>query len=373
MIDEPTLDRKAEPPSGAFRKVEDADATTVFDPTPTGSTIALPIGLNEPIFATVEAELIEDDPDAVAPASNRPRRTLWVVAVVTALLLLLGLGAWWYNTQGPGAYTVVPSVTDQTSEAAQAILSTAGLGTTVLSDYSDEVPVGIVIRTTPAAQARIAKNDTVKIVVSQGPRMAIVPNVVGITEGDATNQLAAAGFAVGTTDKVYSDTVPSGEVMSTDPVAAASVRHDIPVNMVASQGPEPITIPDLKGVTEAQAKSQLAAYAMVVTTETVRTVDVNKGEVLKTDPAAGSASTRTARIILYVSIGKPQVQVPNFIQLTVAQAQAQADSLGLILDITPQWGYLISGPKTDNKNIAAQTPNLGVLVEVGTTVHLQYN
>jgi hypothetical protein len=47
--------------------------------------------------------------------------------------------------------------------------------------------------------------------------------------------------------------------------------------------------------------------------------------------------------------------------------------LGLILDITPQWGYLISGPKTDNKNIAAQTPNLGVLVEVGTTVHLQYN
>ena len=373
MIDEPTLDRKAEPPSGAYRKVEDADATTVFDPTPTGSTIALPIGLNEPIFATVEAELIEDDPDAVAPAASRPRWTLWVVAVVAALLIILGLGAWWYNTQGPGAYTVVPSVTDQTADAAQAILRAAGLGVVVLTDYSDEVPEGIVIRTTPAAQQRIAKNDTVKIVVSQGPRMEIVPKVVGISEADATKQLAAAGFTVGTKDKVYSDTVPSGEVMSTDPAAAASVRHDTPVNMVISQGPQPITIPDLKGVTEDAAKAQLATYAMVVTVETGRTVDVKKGEVFKTDPAAGSGSTRTARITLYVSEGKPQVQVPNFIQLTVAQAKAQADSLGLILDITPQWGYLISGPKTDNKNIAAQTPNLGVLVEVGTTVHLQYN
>ncbi|NTV38938.1 MAG: serine/threonine protein kinase, partial [Demequinaceae bacterium] len=80
MIDEPTLDRKADPPSGALRLVDD-DATAVFDPTPTGSTIALPIGLNEPLFAPVEAELL-DDPDAVEPAHSRPRWTLWAVAVI---------------------------------------------------------------------------------------------------------------------------------------------------------------------------------------------------------------------------------------------------------------------------------------------------
>ncbi|NYI41234.1 Stk1 family PASTA domain-containing Ser/Thr kinase [Demequina lutea] len=377
MIDEPTLDRKADPPSGTYRLVDDADddadATTVFDLTPPGSTIALPIGLNEPLFAPVEAELIDDDPDAVAPARSRPRWTLWVVAIVAALLLTLGLGAWWYNTQGPGAYTIVPPVTEKTADEAQAILSAAGLNAIVITEYSDAVPAGIVIRTSPAAQERIAKNDTVKIVLSEGPRMQIVPGVVGKTEGDAIDALSKAEFSVGTTDRVYSDTVPSGQVMSTDPVADTSVRHDLPINMVVSQGPQPITIPDLKGLTEEQAKAQLAAFNMNVITQTGRTLDVNKGEVYKTDPAAGSASTRTATITLYVSEGKPQVQVPDFVGSTVAQARALADSSGLKVDISPQWNTFINGPETDNKIIVAQTPDPGPpKVEVDTTIYLKY-
>jgi serine/threonine-protein kinase len=282
-------------------------------------------------------------------------------------LLILGLGAWWYNTQGPGAYTTVPPVTQKTADEAQQILSTAGLGAVVLTDYSDDVPAGIVIRTTPAAQERIAKNATVNITVSQGPRMEIVPGVVGISEGDAIDQLAAAGFSVGTKDKVYSDTVPSGEVMSTDPVAAASVRHDTPVNMVVSQGPQPITIPDLKGVTEDAAKSQLAEFAMVVTTETVRTVDVNKGEVLKTDPAAGSGSTRTAKITLYVSEGKPLVQVPYFISMNVDAAIALAKSLGLVPNVQPAHIW------SSRNLISNQDLQPATYVEVGSTVQLQYN
>ncbi len=367
MIDEPTLDRKAEPPSGAYRQVEDADATTIFDPTPTGSTIALPIGLNASLFAPITAELIEDDPDAVAPAYNRPRWTLWAVAVVAALLLVLGLGAWWYNTQGPGAYTTVPPVTQKTADDAQAILSAAGLGAVVLTDYSDDVLAGIVIRTTPAAQERIAKNDTVKIVVSQGPLMQVVPKVVGISEGDAIDKLAAAGFSVGTKDKVYSDTIPNGEVKSTDPVADASVRHDLPVNMVISQGPQPITIPDLKGVTEDQAKVQLSAYVMVVAVQYERTTDVKKGEVFKTDPAAGSGSTRTAKITLSVSEGKPLVLVPNYLQMKVDDAIAQAKGLGLVPDVQPAHIW------SSRNIISDQDLTPGAYVEVGSTVQLRYN
>lgn len=370
MIDEPTLDRKADPPSGTFRIVDD-DATAVFDPTPTGSTIALPIGLNEPLFAPVEAELI-DDPDAIDPVHHRPRWTLWAVAIVAALLLTLGLGAWWYNTQGPGAYTVVPSVTNQTADEAKAILSAANLQAIVLSDYSDEVPAGIVIRTVPDAQEQIAKGDAVKLVVSQGPRMETVPDVVGISDGDATDTLAKSGFSVGNTDKVYSDTVPSGEVMSTNPVAGESVRHDLPIDLVVSQGPQPVTIPDLIGLTEDAAKKTLEADAMVVTVEYDRTLDVDKGEVFKTDPAAGSESTRTARITIYVSEGKPLVQVPNFIQLTVAQAKQQASDLGVKLSITARFGTIIEGDLSDNKIISDQLETVGTQVEQGSTIHLTY-
>lgn len=371
MIDEPTFDRKAEPPSGA---VNFANApTTLFDPTPTGSTIALPIGLNEPIFSHADREIIEDDPDAVDLVHQRPRWALWLVAVVAATLLIVGLGAWWYNTQGPGAYTTVPPVAGSTTDEAKAILSAADLDSVVLSDYSDDIPAGIVIRTTPDAQEQIAKGDEVKLVVSLGPRMATVPNVVGISQTDAEAALKDEGFTVGKTDPVYDDTVPAGEVMSTSPMADESVRHDTAVDLVVSQGPRPIKIPDLIGLTEAVAREMLAPNAMVVEVEYVRTMDdVAKGEVFKTDPAPNADSTRTAHITLYVSDGKPLVTVPNFVGLTIGDAKRDAESLDLVLDITGKWGPL-SGPAKSDKMITDQREELGSQVEVGSTIHLQYN
>jgi len=365
MIDEPTLDRRAEPPSGTYVLTD--DATTVLDPSPTGSTIALPIGLNEPLFAPVEAELIDDDPDAMEPVSRRPRWALWATAVVVALLIMLGLGAWWYNTQGPGAYTVVPPVEGKTTADARAILSTAELEATVLGDFSDEVPAGIVIRTSPAAQEQIAKGDTVNLVVSQGPRMEIVPQVVGSSEGDAIDVLTKAGFSIGNKETPYSDTVAKGEVMSTTPAADESVRHDLPIDLVVSNGPAPVTIPDLVGYKEDRARALLESDAMVVTIEYDRTLDVAKGEVFKTDPAAGSESTRTARITLYVSEGKPLIQVPRFLGMDVDEAVAAAEDLGLVPSIEKQkiWS---------SKNfISDQDLTPGTYVEVGTKIVLNYN
>jgi len=365
MIDEPTLDRRAEPPSGTYNLAD--DATAILDPSPTGSTIALPIGLNEPMFAPVESELVDDDPDAMEPVNHRPRWALWVTAVAAALLLLLGLGAWWYNTQGPGAYTTVPPVEGKTTDDARAILRTANLEAVVLSDFSDDVPEGIVIRTSPAAQEQIAKGETVKLVVSQGPRMETVPLVVGISEGDAIDLLTKAGFAIGAKETPYSDVVPKGEVTSTAPAADEVVRHDLPIDLVISNGPAPVTIPDLVGYKEDRARTLLEADKMVVTVEYDRTLDVKKGEVFRTDPAPGSESTRTARITLYVSEGKPLVQVPSFLFMSVDEAVAKAEDIGLVPDLKAQKIW------SSKNKISDQDLTPGTYVEVGTTVELRYN
>lgn len=366
MIDEPTLDRRAEPPSGTFR-LDDDDATAVLDPSPTGSTIALPIGLNEPLFAPVEAELIDDDPDAMEPIGHRPRWALWVTAVVGAVVLVLGLGAWWYNTQGPGAFTTVPPVEGMTTDDARAILRTANLDASVLAEFSDDVPAGIVIRTNPAGQEQIGKGESVELIVSQGPRMETVPLVVGMSEGDAIGLLTKAQFSIGNRETPYSDVVPKGEVMSTSPAADESVRHDLPIDMVVSNGPAPVTIPDLVGEKEERARTLLEADAMVVTVEYETSVDIKKGEVIRTDPAAGSESTRTARITLYVSEGKPLVQVPSFVGQKVDDAVAKAEALGLVPDLKAQkiWS---------SKNfISDQDLTPGAYVEVGTTIEFRYN
>ena len=125
--------------------------------------------------------------------------------------------------------------------------------------------------------------------------------------------------------------------------------------------------PEAKVRFEQAAKDKLSADAMVVTVEYDRTTDVKKGEVFKTDPAAGSESTRTAKITLYVSEGKPLVLVPTFIFMDVDQAVAEAKDLGLVPDLKPQklWS-------TKNK-ISDQDLTPGTYVEVGTTVQLRYN
>ncbi len=367
MIDDPTLDRRADPPSGTVPVVD--DDTTILDQVPTGSTISLPIGAGMPAFAPIDVEIIDDDPEALEPIQENRRVGLWVGALVTALLVLLGLGAWWYTTQGPGAYTTVPPVAGETSSDARAILESAGLGVVTLSDFSDDVPAGLVVRTDPGAQEQIGKGETVKMVVSKGQRMEVVPNVVGILEADALDLLGDEGFSVGTKDSVYDDGAPEGEILSTSPAAEESVPWNTPIDLVISKGPQPIVVPDVTGLSEERAKNLLDSFAMVVAVEYGRDNTVEKGEVYATDPAPGADSTRTAAITLWVSEGKPWVEVPSFYELEVDVAQARADDLGLVVEWKPYNAF----PWTKKEFVADQSIKEGKRVEEGTTITLYYD
>ncbi len=364
MIDDPTLDRRAEPPSGQIPLA--SDNTAVIDPMPTSSTIALPIGLGETGFLPVEAEIVlDDDPDALEPVKDRRRIGLWIGAILGALLVIAAFVGWWYNTQGPGAYTTVPPVSGESSASARLILEQAGLTVNTLSEYSDTVPEDIAIRTDPDAQSQILKGGDVNLIISKGPRMSLVPPVTGILEEDAVKILEDAGFAIGSKERVYSDVAPAGEVLSTDPAADESVRHDSVINLVISDGPQPITMPDVIGKSESEARALLDDYNLTVLVETGRTLDVARGEVYQTDPTPGGSTTRTATVTIWVSEGKPLVTVPNFILDTVSEARAQAIELGL----EPKFQKALGGGKcSDDAQVVDQSPRPQAEVEMGTTV-----
>lgn len=364
MIDDPTLDRRGEPPSGQIPIA--SDKTDVIDAVPTSSTIALPIGLGESGFIPVEAEImLDDDPEAVEPVKDRRRIGLWAGALVGALLVIAAFAGWWYNTQGPGAYTTVPPVAGESTASARLILEQSGLIVHVLSEHSDTVPEDIAIRTDPDAQAQILKGGDVNLIVSKGPRMTTVPNVVGILEGDAIRTLEDAGFAIGSKERVYSDIAPVGEVLSTDPVANDSVRHDSAINLVISDGPQPITMPDIIGTSESEARAVLDEYKLNVIIENGRSADVERGEVYQSDPAPGAGTTRTATVTIWVSIGKPIVTVPEFRLDTVSEARQEAISLGL----EPRFRHVVGGGACDDDaQILSQDPEPQSQVEMGTTV-----
>ena len=368
MIDEPTLDRRAEPPSGAVPLGSD-DATAVLDDAPRGSTIALPLGLNTDSLSVLDA--LDDDPEAVEP-SKTPRRTwLWLGAIAAAVLMMVSLGAWWYTTQGPGAYTTVPPVVAQTEQVARQTLEAAGFEVEVLEQYDFDIPAGLVISSDPGPQERILKSGTVTIVVSLGPEMGTVPSeIIGLPLDDAKNAIVDAGFTVGEEVGEYSDTVPQGQVMTITPAPGEVIALRSPLSLTYSQGPAPVTIPDVIGLKEAEARTLLEGqdYVFTVTVLYDRTADVKKGEVWKVEPGVGSESTRTAAVTITVSEGKPLVEMQSFVGLTDEQAIDLAEELGLVIDWKP-YGNL---PWFRRELVAAQEPAYGTTLEQGETITLFY-
>ncbi|MFW2514424.1 Stk1 family PASTA domain-containing Ser/Thr kinase [Demequina sp. SO4-13] len=372
LIDDPTLDRKADPPSGSVPIAHEDGATTVLSDAPSGSTIALPIGLGGSaalVAGRADAEILDDDPEAIEPEPRSRRTGWWIGAVLATLVVLGGLGLWWYSSIGPGAYTTVPSVEGQTAADATSSLEALGFVVSPELEYNDVIADGIAIGTEPSAQARALNGSDVTLLVSQGARQETIPEVVGLSESDALAALGDAGFPVGDPTFTHSDTVPEGEVMSSTPAQGETVRHDTEVILELSDGPAPITIPEVIGSTESEALAALEEHALDVTVERERTLDAPEGEVFRQDPEPGAEGVRTQPITIGVSDGPPLVEIPDFTYDTVDRATADLEELGLEVNLEADniW------PWTTPEFVVNQRPEPGTQLEVGSTVTLIYD
>ncbi len=81
-----------------------------------------------------------------------------------------------YVSTGPPIVTV-PDVVNRTQNDASSALTDAGFKIDAGQDYSDTVPAGTVISQDPQARASVAKFSTVKLVVSQGPKLVTLPSI----------------------------------------------------------------------------------------------------------------------------------------------------------------------------------------------------
>ena len=83
----------------------------------------------------------------------------------------------------------VPDVTGQDVFAANNALSAAGFVVQAVPTPSATVPKGLIIGTNPAAGTQVPKGSTVQVLVSTGPELVDIPNVVGQTQDAAVNVL----------------------------------------------------------------------------------------------------------------------------------------------------------------------------------------
>lgn len=165
------------------------------------------------------------------------------VRAVILVLIAAAVTACHDNSGGSAAPVSVPNVVGETQSAATTAITAVGLTVGAVTQASSaSVASGAVISETPAAASSVAKGSAVALVVSSGPPAVSVPNVVGDTQAAATTALTAAGLSVGTVTQATSASVASGDVISENPAAGASVANGSAVALVVSTGPQTFTI-----------------------------------------------------------------------------------------------------------------------------------
>ena len=271
---------------------------------------------------------------------------------------------------GPAPNVTVPNVTNMTQAVAQSALTSAGLTVgTVSQAYSNTVAVGYVISQNPSAGATVASGTAVNITISLGVQGTTpVPNVVGMTQAAAQTAITSAGLTVGTITQAYSNTVPSGNVISQNPASGATVTPGSAVNLTVSKGPQPVMVPNVVGMTQAAAQTAITSAGLTVGTISQAYSDtVPSGNVISQSPASGASVASGSAVSLTVSLGPPtQVTVPNVVGMAQADAQSALISANLTVGTITQ-AYSDTVP---SGNVISQDPASGITVAPGSAVNL---
>ena len=160
--------------------------------------------------------------------------------------------------------------------------------------YSDTVPAGAILGSTPSGTAPYGS--TVVITTSKGHEPVAIPSVAGDTYSAAAAALQGAGF-VATQSQAYNGTVPAGSVISTTPDPSAGPQpFGSTVTVNVSLGPQPVPVPSgLNGQSVAKATAALQAAGLAVGS----VFGPAGGKVFDTDPASGTQVQPGAKVNLY--------------------------------------------------------------------------
>ena len=169
-------------------------------------------------------------------------------------------------SQGQERYGV-PKLVGHTQAEAQQRLTDAKLSVGKVSQaFSETVPQGQVISTSPKASTSVKRATAVALVTSKGRQPIELRDWTGKPADEAVKALTAAKLTVDATKKDFSDTVPKGSVISQSPATGTLFQKDL-VTLVVSKGPELVSVPPVIGRQEDEARSILERLGFNVTIE----------------------------------------------------------------------------------------------------------
>jgi beta-lactam-binding protein with PASTA domain len=278
-------------------------------------------------------------------------------------------------SSGPQMVTV-PSVERLTLDDATTAITAAKLAVgNVTRQASNTVVTGIIISQDPVNGSSVAEGSPVKLVISSGPQMVVVPDVEGLPQAAATATVTEAKLKVGTVTQQTSDTVATGNVISQDAASGSSMAEGSRVNLVISSGPqnatssEPqkTTVPNVEKLTQDDATTGITAAKLKVGNVTQQASNtVATGIVISQDPANGNLVAEGSPVELVISSGPQMVVMPSVEGLPQAAATTTITEAKLkVGTVTQQTSNTVT-----TGNVISQDPASGSSVAEGSQVNL---
>jgi eukaryotic-like serine/threonine-protein kinase len=159
----------------------------------------------------------------------------------------------------------------------------------------------------------------------------------------------------------FDETVPVDGVIGTVPAGGAQAPRDSTVQLLVSDGPAPVAVPDETGKSFDEASQAISALGFAVVRADDFNATVASGKVIATDPAAGQQAPRGSQVTIHVSKGPELVKVPSLVGQTLDAATQLLQSQGFQVDTQ---SYL------PGRVVRAQDPAAGTSVNKGTKVTL---
>lgn len=195
----------------------------------------------------------------------------------------------------------MPNVEGMTRDQAEKTLSENGFNNVEIKEVDSEKESGTVTKQSLRANSRQDRSQTVTLEVSSGVNKKKVPNVIGRTQDEAKTMLAQAGFNYVEINLVDDSDKAAFTVLKQSENPNAEV--DVTTTIVLEVSSGKMTVPNVVGKTEAEAKSALSAKGFTnVRTETVDSTET-AGTVVNQSLDAESAQDPKTEIVLSVSNG----------------------------------------------------------------------
>ena len=260
------------------------------------------------------------------------------------------------------ARVIVPNVVGRLQAVAATDLAAVRLTVgAVTNQYDDTVAADHVISQSPIAGTIVGAGAPIDLVISLGRPLVAVPPLAGLLQAAAEAAIATARLAVGTVTSEGSDTVAVGRVIRSAPAVGIMVAEGSLVDLVISSGPAPVPVPDVAGLTRAQAEAALVAAGFVVgpiLSESSNTIA--PGSVIRLVPGIGTPVPPGTVISIVVSSG-PAVAVLQSITVTPANPSL---ARGLNLQFVAT-GHFTDGNSADITASSVWSSDDGAVAAIG--------